>query len=124
MRNITQREFADTTSRTYLSKLEGGRSSITLDKLEQLSDRLNLSSLTLLTLTLSEHTGKPPTELITGLKNEIKSLEGYGAILGLGASLGDDPEAGAMPRVLRSRSVRAHCSIGSSAIQPELPFSD
>ncbi|MNJ58229.1 helix-turn-helix protein [compost metagenome] len=36
-RNISQREFADTTSRTYLSKLESGKSSVTLDKLEQLS---------------------------------------------------------------------------------------
>lgn len=38
-RNISQREFADTTSRTYLSRLEAGKSSITLDKLQQLSDR-------------------------------------------------------------------------------------
>lgn len=51
-RNISQREFADTTSRTYLSKLEAGKSSITLDKLQQLSDRLGLSPLTLLTLTI------------------------------------------------------------------------
>lgn len=40
-RNISQRDFADTTSRTYLSKLEAGRSSVTLDKLEQLSERLD-----------------------------------------------------------------------------------
>ncbi|WP_262499601.1 helix-turn-helix domain-containing protein [Pseudomonas rhodesiae] len=63
-RNITQRGFADTTSRTYLSKLESGKPSITLDKLEQLSDRLELSPLALLTLTVSEDTGVPTTTLI------------------------------------------------------------
>lgn len=42
-RNITQRDFADTTSRTYLSKLELGKSSITLDKLDQVSRRLDVS---------------------------------------------------------------------------------
>ena len=66
-RNITQRDFADTTSRTYLSKLELGKSSITLDKLGQVSRRLELSPITLLTLTLSEETGKPPSELISKL---------------------------------------------------------
>ena len=67
-RNITQRQFADATSRTYLSKLEGGKSSITLDKLEQLSVRLELSPLTLLALTLSEDGGKPARELVNTLQ--------------------------------------------------------
>lgn len=57
VRNISQRDFGDT-SRTFLSKLEGARASITLDKLEQVSQRLDLSPLTLLTLTLQEQTGK------------------------------------------------------------------
>lgn len=68
-RNITQRGFADTTSRTYLSKLESGKSSITLDKSEQLSDRLELSPLALLTLTVSEDTGVPTTTLISKLSD-------------------------------------------------------
>ncbi|WP_262925933.1 hypothetical protein [Pseudomonas chlororaphis] len=42
-----------------MSKLETGKSSITLDKLDQLSERLELSSLTLLTLTPSKSTGQP-----------------------------------------------------------------
>jgi len=52
----TQLGFADTSSRAYLAKLEVGRSSITLDELEQLSERLNLSSLAMHTLPLREHT--------------------------------------------------------------------
>ncbi|MBF8776266.1 MULTISPECIES: helix-turn-helix domain-containing protein [Pseudomonas putida group] len=81
-RNISQRDFGDT-SRTFLSKLEGGRSSITLDKLEQVSQRLELSPLTLLTLTLSEQTGKPATDLIEGLRSEIEDLERDEGVPGL-----------------------------------------
>ncbi len=81
-RNVSQRDFGDT-SRTFLSKLEGGRSSITLDKLEQVSRRLELSPLTLLTLTLSEQTGKPATDLIEGLRSEIEDLERGEGVPGL-----------------------------------------
>lgn len=82
-RNITQRDFADTTSRTYLSKLELGKSSITLDKLEQVSERLGLSPLTLLTLTLSEDTGQPATDLISKLSAELADLQRDGGLTGL-----------------------------------------
>jgi len=74
-RNISQRDFADTTSRTYLSKLELGKSSITLDKLAQLSQRLQLSPLTLLTLTLAENTGQPVNALMSNLQAELVSLQ-------------------------------------------------
>ncbi|MDR6714256.1 transcriptional regulator with XRE-family HTH domain [Pseudomonas hunanensis] len=82
-RNITQRDFADTTSRTYLSKLELGKSSITLDKLDQVSRRLELSPLTLLTLTLSEETGKSAAQLVSQLRAEIRSLQEPDGLPGL-----------------------------------------
>lgn len=81
-RNISQRNFGDI-SRTYLSKLEGGHCSITLDKLDQLSQRLELSPLTMLALTLSLESGKPAVELIDHLRLEIEGLESDGGILGL-----------------------------------------
>lgn len=74
-RNISQRDFADTTSRTYLSKLELGKSSITLDKLDQISKRLQLSPLTLLTLTIAEETEQPVIDLITKLQQELADLQ-------------------------------------------------
>ncbi|MHB2051184.1 helix-turn-helix domain-containing protein [Pseudomonas sp. VEM90] len=82
-RNITQRQFADASSRTYLSKLEGGKSSITLDKLEQLSARLKLSPLTLLALTLSEDGCRPAKDLVNTLKFELETLEREGGLPGL-----------------------------------------
>lgn len=78
-RKITQRDFGDT-SRTFLSKLEGGKSSLTLDKLEQVSQRLGASSLTLLTLTLSLESGRSSAELIDDLRLEIESLERDGGL--------------------------------------------
>ncbi|PNA00053.1 MULTISPECIES: helix-turn-helix transcriptional regulator [unclassified Pseudomonas] len=82
-RSITQRQFADATSRTYLSKLESGKSSITLDKLEQLSARLELSPLTLLALTLSEDGCRPARDLVNTLKVELETLEREGGLPGL-----------------------------------------
>lgn len=81
-RNLSQRDFGDT-SRTFLSKLEGARSSLTLDKLEQVSQRLELSPLTLLTFTLSQESGKSVVELIDDLRSEIEGLECDGGIPGL-----------------------------------------
>jgi len=81
-RNISQRDFGDT-SRTFLSRLEGARASITLDKLEQVSRRLQLSLLTILTLTLSEQSGRPAADLIDSLRCEIEHLQGDGGVPGL-----------------------------------------
>lgn len=81
-RKLSQRDFGDT-SRTFLSKLEGARSSLTLDKLQQVSQRLELSPLTLLTLTLSQETGKPAADLIHDLRSEIEGLECDGGVPGL-----------------------------------------
>ncbi|MDP9524049.1 helix-turn-helix transcriptional regulator [Pseudomonas putida] len=81
-RNLSQRDFGDT-SRTFLSKLERARSSLTLDKLEQVSQRLELSPLTLLTFTLSQESGKSVVELIDDLRSEIEGLERDGGVPGL-----------------------------------------
>lgn len=78
-RKISQRDFGDT-SRTFLCKLEGARSSLTLDKLEQVSHRLELSSLTLLTLTLSQESGRTAAELIDDVRSEIERLERDGDV--------------------------------------------
>ncbi|HEJ1054422.1 TPA: helix-turn-helix transcriptional regulator [Pseudomonas putida] len=120
-RNITQRGFADTTSRTYLSKLESGKSSITLDKLEQLSDRLELSPLALLTLTVSEDTGVPTTTLISKLSDEIRALASDGGLPELSA-LSPPPEsiAHVVTRRRSGRSGNPMNAIGSG--QAELPF--
>ncbi|MDI9778474.1 helix-turn-helix transcriptional regulator [Pseudomonas putida] len=101
-RHISQRDFGHI-SRTYLSKLEGARSSITLDKLDQVSERLGLSPLTLMTLTLSAETGKPAVDLITHLRAEIECLERDGGLPGLEAEMqGIAARAPHKPQALQS----------------------
>lgn len=49
-RGLSQEAFSDVSSRTYLSSLERGLKSPTLNKLEELCDVLGVHPLTLLTL--------------------------------------------------------------------------
>lgn len=51
VRSLTQEDFSDTSSRTYISTLERGKKSVTLEKLSQLAKTLKIHPLTLLTLT-------------------------------------------------------------------------
>lgn len=95
-RNISQRDFGDT-SWTFLSKLECARASITLDKLVQVSQRLELSPLTILTLTLSEQTGRPSVDLINSLRCEIEHLQGDGGVLGLEVASDGHPRSRLQP---------------------------
>lgn len=47
-RGLTQEDFSDTSSRTYVSSLERGMKSPTLDKVERLAETLKVHPLTLL----------------------------------------------------------------------------
>jgi transcriptional regulator with XRE-family HTH domain len=49
-RNLTQEDFAEVSSRTYLSSLERAMKSPTLDKVEELSSVLGVHPITLLAL--------------------------------------------------------------------------
>jgi len=121
-RNITQRDFADTTSRTYLSKLELGKSSITLDKLEQVSERLGLSPLTLMTLTLSEDTGESAVDLISKLSAELADLQRDGGLTGLKLTLNVAQEVRAPAAQRRPRASRG--AVLPTSLQTELAFID
>ena len=50
-RQLTQEDFSEVSSRTYVSSLERGIKSPTLDKLESLSQELNIHPVTLLAIT-------------------------------------------------------------------------
>lgn len=111
-RNISQRDFGSTASRTYLSKLESARCSITLDKLEQISQRLELNPLTLLTLTLSEESGKSAVDLIRQVESEIHALSW---------EQGEQALASEQPEALRGLG-RHYAAQTSCAIQTEITF--
>lgn len=121
-RNVTQNDFADTASRTYLSKLELGKSSITLDKLDQLSRRLDLSALTILTLTLSEDAKEPVNALLSRVQAELADLQKDGGMHGLNDHVG---QARALGDSLRTRNHRAsRLRAMPSPMQTEMAFAD
>ncbi|MBK4998983.1 helix-turn-helix domain-containing protein [Pseudomonas sp. S31] len=85
-RGLTHKHMAEASSRGYMSKLEQGRSSPTVDKLTVISEALGLSPLTLFTLTLSLERGEPIDTLLQRLKADIADLDANDALKALGIS--------------------------------------
>ena len=49
-KKLTQEDFSEVSSRTYISSLERGIKSVTLEKLDQIAEVLGVNPLTILTL--------------------------------------------------------------------------
>lgn len=79
-KGLTQQHLAEASSRTYLSKLERGQSSLTLDKLNALSSVLGLSPLTLVAVTLGAQRGQTVKTLLVELEREISDLAEAGVL--------------------------------------------
>lgn len=75
-RGLSQEAFSDVSSRTYLSALERGLKSPTLNKLEALCEVMDVHPLTLLTLA---YAGKrSPETLLAQVLDELRSLRSNG----------------------------------------------
>lgn len=75
-RGLTQEDFSIVSSRTYLSALERGIKSPTLDKVQELADTLKVHPLTLLALAYSNIEGKNGLSgLLERIKLEIMELD-------------------------------------------------
>lgn len=75
-RGLTQEDFSDVSSRTYLSTLERGLKSPTLEKIEMLCESMNVHPLTLLTLTyLQDQKGNRLDKLQNKIENEILKIQ-------------------------------------------------
>lgn len=75
-RGLTQEDFGRVSSRTYLSTLERGIKSPTLDKLQEISDVLGVHPITLLSMAYMQRDSKSASELLDVVGEE---LEGLGA---------------------------------------------
>lgn len=73
-KNLTQEDFGIVSSRTYVSTIERGIKSITLDKLEEFSQVLNIHPLTLLTLAYLQDYPLKNEELLNLIKSELASV--------------------------------------------------
>jgi transcriptional regulator with XRE-family HTH domain len=79
-REISQRDLAHVSSRTYVSKLERGQSSPTLEMMSTLSPPLGISPLGLVALTLATETGQSIKSLIHHVENELNELARAGML--------------------------------------------
>ena len=75
-RNLTQEDFSAVSSRTYLSTLERGLKSPTLEKIEMLCQTMDVHPLTLLTLTyLQGQKGNHLDKLQKKIEKEIIRIQ-------------------------------------------------
>jgi transcriptional regulator with XRE-family HTH domain len=70
-RNLTQEDFSNVSSRTYLSTLERGLKSPTIDKMQALAEVLHVHPLTLMALTFITAEDSSADELMAKVKREL-----------------------------------------------------
>ena len=73
-RGLTQEDFSDVSSRTYLSTLERGLKSPTIDKLQALAKVLNVHPVTILVLSYNNAEDSPVDELLAKVKQEFRAV--------------------------------------------------
>lgn len=76
IRGLSQNNLAEVSSRTYISKLERGQCSPTLEMMTALSTPLNLSPLTLIAMTIGAATGQSFKSLVSQVKKELTEFHG------------------------------------------------
>lgn len=88
-KGLTQRNLAEVSSRTYVSKLERAQSSPTLEMITALSGPLRLNPLTLVAVTLCAESGQSVGDLLLRTQEELANLAQEGVLKNLMISTGD-----------------------------------
>lgn len=70
-RGLSQEAFSDVSSRTYMSSLERGLKSPTLNKIDELCEVMGVHPLTLLTLAYANEEQEEVDRLLTQVRKEI-----------------------------------------------------
>jgi len=73
-RGLSQEAFSDVSSRTYLSSLERGLKSPTLNKLTELCEVMKVHPLTLLTLAYAGDSEQKADQLLEQVRQELEAL--------------------------------------------------
>ncbi|UVH51715.1 helix-turn-helix transcriptional regulator [Pseudomonas sp. CBSPBW29] len=116
-RGLSQKNLAEVSSRTYVSKLERGQSSPTLEMITALSAPLGLSPLTLITLTIGTESGQSIRSLVGRVEDELRQLANAGVLIELNIPI----EGGSM----KNRSSRPAIKLSAPDMpQTEFCFSD
>lgn len=82
-RGLSQKNLAEVSSRTYISKLERAQCSPTLEMMSALSVPLNLSPLTLIAMTMSVETGHSVASIVNRIEDDLAELAQAGINEGL-----------------------------------------
>jgi len=73
--DLTQEDFGDVSSRTYVSSLERGLKSPTLEKIQALAERIDVHPVTLLAIAyLIQSKESNPKALLSKIKTEIEQI--------------------------------------------------
>lgn len=85
--DLSQEELASAVSQTFLSRIENGHSSPTVDKFAELADALQLSPVALMALIIStiEHT--PTSIVLANAARELEAIEAKVSAAGIAAHL-------------------------------------
>ena len=73
-RGLSQEDFSDVSSRTYMSTLERGIKSPTLNKLAELCEVMGIHPLTLLTLAYAGDSPHKADELLAQVRQELEAV--------------------------------------------------
>ena len=73
-RGLTQEDFSNVSSRTYLSTLERGLKSPTMDKMQALAEVLDVHPLTIMALTFITAEDSSADELLATVKRELRNV--------------------------------------------------
>lgn len=73
-RGLTQEDFSDISSRTYVSSLERGIKSPTLEKMDDLANAMGIHLVTLILLTCSQY-GQSTEEIVELVRQQLKDLQ-------------------------------------------------
>ncbi len=73
-RGLSQEAFSDVSSRTYLSSLERGLKSPTLNKLSELCEVMEIHPLTLLTLAYAGDGQRKTDQLLARVRHELDAI--------------------------------------------------
>ncbi|MEE6443731.1 MULTISPECIES: helix-turn-helix transcriptional regulator [Pseudomonas] len=72
---LSQEDFSDVSGRTYISTLERGIHSPTIDRLDALAPMLSVHPITLLVCTYATRDGVSPEVLLQRVRNEIDQMQ-------------------------------------------------
>ncbi|XKU41429.1 helix-turn-helix domain-containing protein [Pseudomonas [fluorescens] ATCC 17400] len=85
--DLSQEGLASAISQTFLSRIENGHSSPTLDKFAELAHALELSPVTLLALILSTNDNTPTSIVLANAARELETIEAKVSASNIAANL-------------------------------------